>query len=389
MLLLEQRHLLRPLVELAVDDLADHLIGLALLARPRLEHGALGLAGLVGDLLGRHVDRRRWGAGDVDRDLARELLELFAAGHEVRLALDLDQHAHLAGRVDVGGDDALAGRPAAALGGRRLALDPQDLDRLLHVAAGLGEGGLAVHDPRRGPLPEHLDVGGGDAITHRRRVVQLRARINCSAPASWPAWVAADRLPRPPARRRPPPARPPCGRAPRPRRAGALPPRDGGGLLLGLALGLGLAPGLRGLVDGLADRADHQLAGADRVVVPRNRVVDRHRVDVRVDQADDRDSQPLGLAHRDRLGLQIDDQRRLRQALHPAHAAEVVLELRELGLARHALLGGQQVELALLPQGGQLVQALDPGRHRVEVGQQPAEPALVDVRHVRCARPTP
>src|SRR6476659_1317148 len=153
-------------------------------------------------------------------------------------------------------------------------------------------------------------------------------------------------------------------------------------VFLRLALGLGLAPGLSGLVDSLADRANHQLAGSDRVVVPRNGVVDRHRVDVRVDQADDRDSQALGLAHRDRLGLQIDDQRRLRQALHPAYAAQIVLQLLELGLAGHALLGGQQVELALVPQGGQLVQALDPGRHRVEVGQQAAKPALVDIRHV-------
>ena len=33
------------------------------------------------------------------------------------------------------------------------------------------------------------------------------------------------------------------------------------------------------------------------------------------------------------------------------------------------------------------MQALDPGRHRVEVGQQPPEPALVDVGHVAALGP--
>src|SRR6185295_2329417 len=65
-----------------------------------------------------------------------------------------------------------------------------------------------------------------------------------------------------------------------------------------------------------------------------------------------------------------------------ANATEVVLELLELGLAGHALLGRQQVQLALILQAGQLVQALDPGGDRLEVGQQPAEPSLVYVWHL-------
>src|SRR5438876_10387332 len=60
-------------------------------------------------------------------------------------------------------------------------------------------------------------------------------------------------------------------------------------LLFGAALRLRLAVGGGRLEDGLADRPDDELAGADRVVVARNRVLDADRVDVRVDEADDRD----------------------------------------------------------------------------------------------------
>ena len=62
------------------------------------------------DLLGRHsvlVDGDRSGAGDVQRDLLREILEVVGARDEVRLAVDLDQHADLAVVMDVARDQAL------------------------------------------------------------------------------------------------------------------------------------------------------------------------------------------------------------------------------------------------------------------------------------------
>ena len=137
----------------------------------------------------------------------------------------------------------------------------------------------------------------------------------------------------------------------------------------------------------LADRADHELAGADRVVVAGDHVVDLGRVAVGVDEADDRDPQPHRLAHRDLLRFQVGDEDRVGQPVHVADAAEVELELGELGLHPHPLLGRQQVEFALLAPVGQLVQAGDPRRDRVEVGQQAAEPALAHVRHLAALRP--
>ena len=148
------------------------------------------------------------------------------------------------------------------------------------------------------------------------------------------------------------------------------------------------APGAGALLDRAADRADHQLAGADRVVVAGDHVVDRARVAVGVDQADDRDPQAGGLAHRDLLGLQVDDEDGVGQALHVAHAAEVVLELGQLGLHPHPLLGRQQLELAAPPASSvSSCSRVIRCRDRVEVGQQPAQPALVDVGHLAAVGP--
>ena len=68
--------------------------------------------------------------------------------------------------------------------------------------------------------------------------------------------------------------------------------------------------------------------------------------------------------------------------LHVLDAAEVGAQLREVGLGRHPLAGRQQLQLALGLVALEVVQALDPPRDRLEVGQQAAEPAVVDVRHV-------
>ncbi len=135
------------------------------------------------------------------------------------------------------------------------------------------------------------------------------------------------------------------------------------------------------LGDDAADCPRDRRARADRVVVAGDHVVDPVRVAVGVDQADDRDSQPLRLAHRDRLGLEVDHEHRLRNALHVLDAAEVRLQLLEVLLGGDPLAGRQQLQLTLRVVALEVVKALDPQRDRLEVGQQAAEPAVVDVRH--------
>ena len=173
------------------------------------------------------------------------------------------------------------------------------------------------------------------------------------------------------------------------------------GLLFGLALGarfglgacafLGLLAGalLLGaehrvaVGDDLADRLRDQRAGADRVVVARHDEVDAVGVAVGVDEADDRDPQPLRLFDGDHLGFEVDHEHRVGHALHVLDAAEVGAQLRQVGLGGHPLARRQQRELALGLVAFEVVQAADALVDRLEVRQQPAEPAVVDVRHVR------
>jgi hypothetical protein len=84
----------------------------------------------------------------VQRELLDERLEILGARHEVGLAVHLHEHADLAAHVDVAADDAVARGAAGALRGRRESLLAEVLDRLLLVAAGLLQGGLALHHPR-------------------------------------------------------------------------------------------------------------------------------------------------------------------------------------------------------------------------------------------------
>ena len=89
-------------------------------------------------------------------DVLGEVLEIVGAGDEVGFAIGLDQHPQAAARVDVGSDQPLAGVAPGALLDRRHAFLAQQLDRLLHVAVGLGQRLLAIHHPQAGGGPEVL-----------------------------------------------------------------------------------------------------------------------------------------------------------------------------------------------------------------------------------------
>ena len=249
-------------------------------------------------------------------------------------------------------------------------------DRLGGRAAGPGApGGPAARAGRR----SSADAGDGrrrpcgvPPLRHgRRRSGSDAARAGPGRRCRRRAWPARRRpgRPRRPRRRDAPsacggrgpgrPRRPPCSAASRGTALAACVSASCAAALLGLAarLLLGLAAGallglaarlLLGLAAGalllLAEAARGPraitspiacvmiVAGADRVVVARDHVVDAVRVAVRVDQADDRDPQALGLAHGDRLGLEVDHEQRVGHALHVLDAAEVRPQLLEVGL---------------------------------------------------------
>src|SRR5215210_2060744 len=87
--LVEQHDVLEPLLDLALGDARADVLGLV--GGLLLEDPHLGLAGLLGNLLLGDVLRAR--RGYVQSDVAGEGNELLVAGHEVRLAVDLHQHA--------------------------------------------------------------------------------------------------------------------------------------------------------------------------------------------------------------------------------------------------------------------------------------------------------
>ena len=129
-----------------------------------------------------------------------------------------------------------------------------------------------------------------------------------------------------------------------------------------------------------------EAAGADRVVVPRDDVVGVVRVAVRVDEADDRDPQPARLANAPAAPCAGRHEDGVGEPLHVGHAAEVDLELLELGRASRCAPSREQLELALVAEAAQLVQALDALRDRAPVGEQAAEPAVVHVGHPDAGR---
>ena len=139
-------------------------------------------------------------------------------------------------------------------------------------------------------------------------------------------------------------------------------------------------------LDAVGEHLRDERARADGVVVSGNDVVRLVRIGVRVDEADDRNLEALRLPHRELLLLEVDDEHRVGLALHVGHAAEVRLELLELGLHRDPLLRRKQVELPLGLQSAELVQMLDALRERPPVRQQAAQPAVRDVRHADTLR---
>src|SRR5262249_61782572 len=86
-----------------------------------------------------------------------EVLQFLVAGPEVGLAVDLDAHADPAAAVDVRHDGALGRLAAGLLGRLREALGAQVVDRLVHVAADLGQRLLAVRHAGAGALAQVLD----------------------------------------------------------------------------------------------------------------------------------------------------------------------------------------------------------------------------------------
>src|SRR5262249_1187110 len=98
-------------------------------------------------------------AGDLQRQLPRQRLEVLATRDEVGAAIDLQQHAEVAAMVNVRGDQPLAGLALRRLHllGARLALLFERFDRLVE-RPGAGEGVAAIGEARSGQLTQFGDI---------------------------------------------------------------------------------------------------------------------------------------------------------------------------------------------------------------------------------------
>ena len=144
--LVQEDDLLEPFAEPTLGDLLPNLGRLAVV-RLLLQDRKLLRLDLLGHVLFGDPARRQ--GCDVDRDLTRELEQLLVAGHEVRLAVDLDERSDAVVEVDVVGHDALRRLTLASLGGLGLPLDAQDLDRLVGVSLRLLAGRACTPSCRR------------------------------------------------------------------------------------------------------------------------------------------------------------------------------------------------------------------------------------------------
>ena len=326
----------------------------------------------------RDVARARVAEGVVRGDPVSQLLgerpEVLGSRHEVRLAVDLEEHGAL--ERDVGDDETL-GRGAAGLRGRGgQTLLAEDLLGLFEVALRLHQRLLAIHHPgaRFGAQVGH-ELGR-----------DLHDSPQCAAIADDPSRQRSANSFR---NHGPDFVRPvfPTRRSPAAlRRVG-----DDGGLrelrrprtiLGGRFLGpLALPVGVQPLEDRVGHLRREEPDGADRVVVARDHVVHEIRIAVRVDDGDDRDAENVRFLDGDVLLLGIDHEERVGKLVHLLDAGQILLELLLLPLEPQPLLLGQVLVVVLREDALDLLQTMDRLADRGEVGQRPAEPAGVHVEH--------
>ena len=283
------------------------------------------------------------------QDLLGERLELVVLRDGLGLAADAEDRAD--GAVDDRADEALGRRAVGSLAGRRHALLAQERAGGVEVATRLLQGTLAVHHPRARRVAQLLDqrcadLGHADASPSSSAATATGSSASAAAAASGSAAASASvgSL----GRRR-------ClgvggslgGRRPRERRLGAAasprPRRGAAGAANSFAETLLWPAAMPSAIARTIERAR-----ADRVVVARDHEVGLVGIAVRVDERDHGQVQALRLPDGERLLLQVDDEDRVRLAAHVGYAAEVRLELLELGLHRDPLLRRQQLELAVV-----------------------------------------
>ena len=176
--------------EPALHDLLDDRRRLLLAFQLRGEDLAL-----LRDAVGRHVlAPHELGAGrrHLHGEIAHQRLELRRACHEVGLAVDLDQHAHAAARMNVRLHQPLAGSAARARLGLRDAALAQRVDGGVEVAGGLDQRLLALHHAGAGPFAKLFHLVGGDCHSRPLPCCNARPRRAARTGERWSTFTNSD-----------------------------------------------------------------------------------------------------------------------------------------------------------------------------------------------------
>ena len=135
----------------------------------------------------------------------------------------------------------------------------------------------------------------------------------------------------------------------------------------------------------LQDRIRHapgiERNGADRVIVAGDNIIHAPGAVVAVHHADHGDSQFARLGHGDIFITHVNDEQGVRDALHVLDPGQARLQLVELALIHELLFLADPLQAAVGLHGFDILQALDGLAHGLEIGQQAAQPAPVDIGH--------
>ena len=97
------------------------------------------------------------GRGDVESNIFNERAEIFVFGHEIRLAVHFNEHAHFPLQVNVGGDDPFPRRARCFLARAGNSFAAQNRLRLFQIASRFSQRAFTIHHARVGFFAQLLD----------------------------------------------------------------------------------------------------------------------------------------------------------------------------------------------------------------------------------------
>ena len=121
--------------------------------------------------------------------------------------------------------------------------------------------------------------------------------------------------------------------------------------------------------------------GADRVIVAGDNIVHAFGAVVAVHHADHGDGQFARLGHGDIFITHVDNEQGVGDALHVLDPGQARLQLVELALIHKLLFLADPLQAAVGLHGFDIFQPIDGLAHGLEIGQQAAQPAPVDIGH--------